>query len=112
LDLRLDLLLNKLAVAGLYLTDLDTVDLNAAVIRLLNELAVLVLLDIDLEKLPHLDIDIYLSRIGEVPQPCLVRVDRLVALIGLLDAGEGVHADLVEADLVPYVLLGLGAYVH
>jgi len=34
-----------------------------------------------------------------------MRIDGFVALIGLLDAREGVDADLVEADFIPNILL-------
>jgi hypothetical protein len=39
-----------------------------------------------------------------------MRVNGFVALIGLLDAREGVYADLVEADFIPYILLRCLAY--
>lgn len=34
-----------------------------------------------------------------------MRIDGFVALIGLLDTREGVNADLIEADFIPYILL-------
>ena len=34
-----------------------------------------------------------------------MRIDGFVALIGLLDAREGVDSDLVETDFIPYILL-------
>jgi len=101
----------EFSVASLYLTDLDSVNLEASVIpNSPYSFAVLIFLYVNLLKLPHLDVNIDLSGVSQVPETCLMWVDWLVALVSLLYAGKGIHADLIEADFIPNILLARLAY--
>lgn len=111
LHLGLNFQFLEFSVTSLYLADLNAIDLKATVVPdSPDSLAVLIFLDVNLLKLPHLDVDIDLSGVSQVPEARLMRIDRFVALVSLLDAGEGIHADLIEADFIPNILLGRLAY--
>lgn len=90
-DLHLGFYFNlpEFSVTSLYLPNLNTVDLEATVIpHSLDSLTILIFLHVDLLELSHLDVNIDLCGVSQVPQTGLMRIDRFVAFVSLLDPGE------------------------